>query len=138
MRVAVVDGGIRGLVSAYVLAKEGVNVTLYEKEDYLGGQAETVNVQGLDLDLGFMIFNRVAYPNMMEFFEYLGVDLKLSDMSLGVSLDGGSGYEWGNRNGLSSLFAQKRNLINPYFWQMVKEIINFKDDVIRQVVLTYA
>ncbi|MED6165231.1 hypothetical protein PIB30_097619 [Stylosanthes scabra] len=136
MRVAVVGGGIRGLVSAYVLAKEGVNVTLYEKEDYLGGQAETVNVQGLDLDLGFMIFNRVAYPNMMEFFESLGVDLKPLDMSLGVSLDNGRGYEWGNRKGLSSLFAQKKNLINPYFWQMVKEIINFKDDVIRQVVLT--
>ncbi|MED6136526.1 hypothetical protein PIB30_056803 [Stylosanthes scabra] len=131
MRVAVVGAGLSGLVSAYVLAKEGVNVTLYEKEDYLRGQAKTVNVEGLDLDLGFMVFNRVAYPNMMEFFGCLGVDLKLLDMSFGVSLDGGSGYEWGNRYGLTSLFAQKRNLINPYFWQMVKEIINFKDDIIR-------
>ncbi|XLS71868.1 hypothetical protein HN51_028733, partial [Arachis hypogaea] len=58
MRVAVVGGGISGLVSAYVLAKEGVNVTLYEKEDYLGGHAKTVNVEGLDLDLDFMLFNR--------------------------------------------------------------------------------
>ncbi|XLT36517.1 hypothetical protein HN873_067809, partial [Arachis hypogaea] len=58
MRVAVVGGGISGLVSEYVLAKEGVNVTLYEKEDYLGGHAKTVNVDGIDLDLGFMVFNR--------------------------------------------------------------------------------
>jgi cyclopropane-fatty-acyl-phospholipid synthase len=37
MRVAVVGAGISGLVSAYTLAKAGVNVVLYEKEDYLGG-----------------------------------------------------------------------------------------------------
>ena len=61
MRIAVVGAGISGLVSAYVLAKEGVNnVVLYEKEDYLGGHAKTVNVDGVDLDLGFMVFNRVS------------------------------------------------------------------------------
>lgn len=59
MRVAVVGAGISGLVSAYVLAKGGVNVVLYEKEDYLGGHAKTVNADGVDLDLGFMVFNRV-------------------------------------------------------------------------------
>jgi cyclopropane-fatty-acyl-phospholipid synthase len=59
MRVAVVGGGISGLVSAYVLVKAGINVVLYEKEDYLGGHAKTVNAAGVDLDLGFMVFNRV-------------------------------------------------------------------------------
>lgn len=39
--------------------------------------------------------------------------------------------EWGTRNGFSSLFAQKKNVWNPYFWQMVTEIIRFKQDVIR-------
>ena len=63
MRVAVVGGGISGLVSAYVLAKGGVNVVLYEKEDYLGGHAKTVNADGVDLDLGFMVFNRVITTN---------------------------------------------------------------------------
>ncbi|MED6131611.1 hypothetical protein PIB30_011210 [Stylosanthes scabra] len=62
MRVAVVGGGISGLVSAYVLNKEGVKVVLYEKQDHLGGHAKTVNVEGLDLDLAFMLFNRKA-PN---------------------------------------------------------------------------
>ncbi|MED6127626.1 hypothetical protein PIB30_089819 [Stylosanthes scabra] len=75
---------------------------------------------------------------MIEFFESLGVDMELSDMSFAVSLDGGQGFEWGSRNGFSSLFAQKRNVVNPYFWQMVREIIKFKNDVIRQVVLIYA
>ena len=59
MRVAVVGGGISGLISAYVLAKNDVEVVIYEKEDYLGGHANTVTFDGLDLDLGFMVFNRV-------------------------------------------------------------------------------
>ena len=58
-RVAVIGGGISGLGAAYELAKAGVHVVLYEKEDRLGGRAKTVNVDGLDLDLGFMVFNRV-------------------------------------------------------------------------------
>ncbi|XP_022722300.1 uncharacterized protein LOC111279604 isoform X3 [Durio zibethinus] len=128
MRIAVIGAGISGLVSAYILAKAGVKVVLYEKEDYLGGHAKTVNFDGVDLDLGFMVFNRVTYPNMMEFFEGLGVDMEPSDMSFSVSLDGGC--EWGSRNGLSSLFAQKMNIFNPYFWQMLREMIKFKNDVI--------
>ncbi|KAJ6903696.1 hypothetical protein NC651_021008 [Populus alba x Populus x berolinensis] len=130
MRVAVVGAGISGLVSAYVLAEAGVEVVLYEKEDYLGGHAKTVSFDGVDLDLGFMVFNRVTYPNMMEFFESLGIDMELSDMSFSVSLDEGQGCEWGSRNGLSGLFAQKKNMLNPYFWKMLREIIKFKDDVL--------
>lgn len=61
MRVAVVGAGISGLVSAYVLAKAGVEVVLYEKDDYLGAHAKTVSFDGVDLDLGFMVFNRVSH-----------------------------------------------------------------------------
>ena len=71
----------------------------------------------------------------MEFFESLGVDMEASDMSFSVSLDKGQGYEWGSRNGLSSLFAQKANVLNPSFWQMLREIIKFKHDVLRQAIL---
>ncbi|GMJ01999.1 hypothetical protein like AT3G23530 [Hibiscus trionum] len=130
MKVAVIGAGISGLVSAYVLAKAGANVVLYEKEDYLGGHSRTVTFDAVDLDLGFMVFNRVTYPNMMEFFESLRIDMEPSDMSFSVSLDEGGGCEWGSRNGFSSLFAQKSNIFNPYFWQMLREIFKFKNDVI--------
>ncbi|KAK9060114.1 hypothetical protein SSX86_020818 [Deinandra increscens subsp. villosa] len=133
MRVAVVGGGLSGLVSAYILAKEGVEVVLYEKEDRLGGHAKTTVVNGIDLDLGFMAFNQVTYPNMMELFETLGVDMEASDMSFSVSLDDGNGCEWGSRNGFSSLFAQKKNLLNPHFWNMLWELNKFKDDVLSPV-----
>lgn len=123
-------GGVSGLVAAFVAAEAGVEVVLYEKEDYLGGHAKTVTVDDTSLDLGFMVFNRVTYPNMMEFFENLGVDMEVSDMSFSVSLDNGRGCEWGSRTGLSGLFAQKKNALNPYFLKMITEIIKFKNDVI--------
>ncbi|XP_021752422.1 uncharacterized protein LOC110717930 [Chenopodium quinoa] len=130
MRVAVVGGGISGLGAAYEIAKTGVKVVLYEKEDYLGGHAKTVRIDGIDLDLGFMVFNRVTYPNMMELFESLGIEMEDSDMSFSVSLDKGRGCEWGSRNGLSGLFAQKTNAVNPYFLKMIQEIFKFKNEVI--------
>ncbi|KAF3786026.1 Zeta-carotene desaturase [Nymphaea thermarum] len=131
MRVAVIGGGVSGLVSAYILAKAGVHVVLYEKEDHLGGHAQTIHVNGVDLDLGFMVFNGVTYPNMMELFENLGVNVQRSDMSFSVSLDEGRTCEWGSRNGLSSLFAQKKNAFRPSFYRMLREIIKFKSDVLR-------
>eukprot|EP01018_Ginkgo_biloba_P030451 Gb_22960 [translate_table: standard] len=130
MRVAVVGAGVSGLVAAYTLARAGVHVVLYEKEDYLGGHAHTLCVDGIDMDLGFMVWNRVTYSNTMAFFEELGVDLELSDMSFSVSLDNGKGCEWGSSNGLAGLFAQKSNALNPFFWRMIREIVQFKRHVI--------
>ncbi|KAH7573191.1 hypothetical protein JRO89_XS03G0086700 [Xanthoceras sorbifolium] len=131
MRVAVVGAGMSGLVAAQVLAKAGAQVVLYEKKDTLGGHAKTVTFDGVDLDLGFFSFlNTVAYPNMMELFESLGIEMEISEMSFSVSLDRGQGCEWGTRNVLSSLFAQKKNLLNPYFWQLLRELIKFKKDAI--------
>jgi len=59
-RVAIVGAGIAGLAAAYELAKAGAYVVLYEKDDYVGGHAKTVVVNGVDLELGFMVFNRVS------------------------------------------------------------------------------
>ncbi|PIM99623.1 Polyenoic fatty acid isomerase [Handroanthus impetiginosus] len=118
MRVAVVGGGISGLVAAYVLAKDGAEVVLYEKEDSLGGHAKTVTVNGNALDLGFMVFSQVTCPNMMELFETLAVDMELSDMSSFST----------TCSGLSSLFAQKKNILNPCFWKIIREITKFKND----------
>ncbi|CAK9324087.1 unnamed protein product, partial [Citrullus colocynthis] len=131
MKIAVVGAGISGLVSAYVLAKAGVEVVLFEKEEYLGGHSNTFNFNGIHLDLGLTFFNPVTYPNMLELFENLGVEMETSNMSFSVSLDKGRGYEWGTRHGLSTLFAQKKNIFNPFFLKMFREIIKFNDDVIK-------
>ncbi|KAE8705052.1 hypothetical protein F3Y22_tig00110430pilonHSYRG00179 [Hibiscus syriacus] len=57
MTVAIIGGGIRGLVSAYVLVEAGINVVVYEKEERLGGHAKTLNFTAVDLDLGFLFLN---------------------------------------------------------------------------------
>lgn len=59
MRVAVIGAGVAGLAAAYTLAKAGSDVVLYEKENCLGGHARTVTVDGVPVDVGFMVFNRV-------------------------------------------------------------------------------
>lgn len=134
MKVAVVGVGVAGLTAARTLAIAGTEVTLYEKEDYIGGHSRTIHDAGVGLDTGFMVFNRVTYPNMMDFFEKAGVEMEESDMSFSVSLDGGRGCEWGS-NSLGGLFAQKRNMLNPFFFQMIREIVRFKDDVLRYTIL---
>ncbi|KAL3648751.1 hypothetical protein CASFOL_005154 [Castilleja foliolosa] len=128
MRVAVVGSGVTGLMSAYVLAREGAEVVLYEKDNRLGGHANTITVDGTQLDIGFQVFNRVTYPNMIELFESLGIDMETSSTSFSVSLADGLGCEWGTHNGLSSLFAQKKNIVNPQFWRMIREINKFNAD----------
>uniref|UniRef100_R7VZ12 Cyclopropane-fatty-acyl-phospholipid synthase n=1 Tax=Aegilops tauschii TaxID=37682 RepID=R7VZ12_AEGTA len=141
MRVAVVGGGVSGLAAAHELLAasggDGVRVTLYEEEDRLGGRASTVAVDDgagrVHLDLGFLIFNQVTYSHMMEWLEGLGVEMERSDMSFSVSTqsDGGSrGCEWGNGNGISSLLAQKANILKTSFWRMVREILKFKNDAL--------
>ncbi|GMI64166.1 hypothetical protein HRI_000085900 [Hibiscus trionum] len=71
MKVAVVGGGISGLVSAYVLTKQGANVVLYEKQGCLGGHSKTVRFDGIDLDLGLMVFNRVSFHLFSNFLMLL-------------------------------------------------------------------
>ncbi|XP_044968572.1 uncharacterized protein LOC123428430 isoform X1 [Hordeum vulgare subsp. vulgare] len=142
MRVAVVGGGVSGLAAAHeLLAASGggdVRVTLYEQEESLGGHARTVAVEDgaggcVNLDLGFMSFNQVTYPHMTEWLEGLGVEMERSDMSFSVSKQpegNGRGCEWGNGNGISSLFAQKSNILKTSFWRMLGEILKFKNDAL--------
>ncbi|XP_048548740.1 uncharacterized protein LOC125528291 isoform X2 [Triticum urartu] len=80
-----------------------------------------------------MVFNQVTYPHMMEWLEGLGVEMERSDMSFSVSTQskgGGGGCEWGNGNGISSLLAQKTNILKPSFWRMVCEILKFKNNAL--------
>ncbi|OMP01711.1 Mycolic acid cyclopropane synthase [Corchorus capsularis] len=129
--VAVIGGGIRGLASAYILAKAGIDVVVYEKEEQLGGHG-TRNFNfdhAIDLDLGFLFLNLATYQTTLELFESLGIDVEAFDVSFSVS----HGYEWGTRHGFSSLFADKKNTFNPYFWQLLREINKFKDEAISYV-----
>jgi uncharacterized protein len=124
-RIAVIGGGISGMAAAHLLAN-GNSVVLYEAEDRLGGHARTVlaGKRGdQPVDTGFIVFNRVNYPNLVQLFEKLDVPVTESSMSFGASIDGGR-VEYGLAS-FDAIFAQRRNLVNPAFLKMIRDILHF-------------
>jgi predicted NAD/FAD-binding protein len=112
--------------AAWLLAQRH-EVTLYEAEPRLGGHSHTVDVPGprgdTPVDMGFIVYNEVNYPNLVALFEHLGVPTKPSNMGFSVSLDRGR-VEYGGDN-LPALFAQWRNLVRPRFWWMLSDLVRF-------------
>ncbi len=128
MKIAVIGSGISGLSCAWLLNKtEGLDVTLFESADYLGGHSNTIDVT-LDgvtapVDTGFLVHNPNTYPNLIAFLKLLEVEAIDSDMTFSVKL-GGKKIEWAGTD-LKSLFAQKKNLFNLGFWKMILDIMHF-------------
>ena len=126
MKIAVIGSGISGLSSAYYLSKKN-EVDLFEKDDHFGGHSYTFDIKEknrkIPVDLGFIVFNKITYPNLINFFEELKVPYEKSDMSFSVSVKD-SNIEYGG-TGFNSLFARKNNLFNFNFIKMIYEIISF-------------
>jgi predicted NAD/FAD-binding protein len=126
LNLAVVGQGISGMSAAWLLS-QGHRVTVYESEDRLGGHSHTVEAPSahgpLPVDMGFIVYNEPAYPNLTALFKHLGVTTKASDMSFSVSLDNG-GLEYGGAN-LKSWFAQPKNILSGRFWSMLGDLYRF-------------
>jgi len=131
LNVAIVGSGISGMSAAWLLSHRH-SVTLFEKEDWIGGHSHTVDVQTasgpLAVDTGFIVYNERTYPNLTALFDHLGVETERSDMSFSASLQAGS-FEYAG-GGLSSLLAQKRNIARPRFWSMILDIKRFYQNVV--------
>jgi predicted NAD/FAD-binding protein len=124
-RIAVVGGGISGMAAAHLLAGSNA-VVLFEAECRLGGHARTVMAGkhgDQPVDTGFIVFNRVNYPHLVRLFEELDVPVTESNMSFCASIDGGR-IEYGLAS-LDTLFAQRKNLLNPKFLGMITDILRF-------------
>lgn len=134
-RVAVIGGGVTGLAAAWHLkTNTDYEVHLFESQDKLGGHANTVNVAGVDVDIGFMVFNNDNYPNMCKWFESMGVEEEDSDMSLSVSLDKGTTVEW-NSDGLNGAFAKRLQLVQPSFYKFIAEMMRFNSQAVELLAL---
>ena len=130
MKIAVVGSGITGIGAAWALAKKH-EVTLYEAEDRPGGHARTIDIDmgefSLPVDTGFIVYNERNYPNLTNFFSYLGVPTQDSDMSFSVSEPGGLEYA-GSVNGV---LARKTNLLRPQMWSILRGINEFRSEQAR-------
>jgi predicted NAD/FAD-binding protein len=125
-RVAVIGAGISGLGAAYLL-RNTAEVTLYEKNDYIGGHSRTleVNVFGkpVPVDTGFIVYNERNYPLLSSLFRELEVPVVKSDMSFGVSI--GNGWLEYSSGGLKGMFGSIRNLASPQMFNLVSDILRF-------------
>lgn len=124
--IAVIGSGIAGMSAAWLLSQRH-DVTAYEKNARLGGHSNTVIVDTdlgpTPVDTGFIVFNDATYPNLIALFEHLGVETKASDMSFGVSLNGGR-TEYSSV-GASAFLCGGRNLLSPRFWSMTMDLLRF-------------
>jgi len=125
-RIAVIGGGIAGLAAAWLLVVRH-SVTLFEKNDYLGGHARTIEIDIADgctaIDTGFVVYNARNYPHLVNLFAALNVSSQPTEMSFSASIDGGA-IEYAG-NGIATLFAQRRNLARPRFMRMLADILRF-------------
>ncbi len=132
MRIAVIGSGIGGVSSAWLLSP-GNDVDIYESAPELGGHTHTIDVSANGLtfpvDTGFMVFNRRTYPNLTRFFEHLGVEAADADMSFSVSV-ADEDIEWSGTN-LDTVFAQRKNIANPRFLQMLTDVLRLSRDADR-------
>jgi predicted NAD/FAD-binding protein len=130
MKIAVIGGGVAGIVTAYLLQQQH-QVTLFEQNDYLGGHTNTIEISdgpdaGLAVDTGFIVLNDATYPLLQKFLARLGVATRAAEMSFGFAcLQSGLVYAGNDLNGL---FAQRRNLVNPGFYRFLWEINRFNNN----------
>lgn len=132
MRVAVVGMGISGNAAAWTLSNH-YPVTVYDREPRPGGHSHTVSIDydgaRLAVDIGFIVYNELNYPDLTALFAHLGVETVESCMSFAVTADTGR-FEWrgGGNNWLETacgLFAQPRNLLSPSYLWMLRDILTF-------------
>lgn len=124
--IAIIGSGISGLTCAYLLNKKH-NVTVFEKNDYIGGHTATKDIVSNEkkyaIDTGFIVCNNKTYPNFLKLLKQLNVDLQPTEMSFSV-FNKQTNLEY-NGHTLNSLFAQRRNIFSVKFWKLIKEIVNF-------------
>jgi predicted NAD/FAD-binding protein len=126
MKIAIIGAGISGNGAAWAL-NEAHDITVYEKNDRIGGHSNTVTVDydgtPIAVDTGFIVYNTRNYPDLTALFSALDVPTEDSNMSFAVSLDDGR-FEYGIE-GLAAVFAQRRNVVNIRYHAMLREVFRF-------------
>jgi len=138
-KIAIIGLGAAGLTAAHLLQRK-YDLTLYEKNDYLGGHACTIVVQDSDgsdipLDVGFMVLNNVTYPTFHQLLAQLeGVEIGNSEMSFSYCSDIDPNLHYAINWNPQNEFAQETNLVKPNltpekpnktFLKLLKYILKF-------------
>ncbi len=126
LKIAVIGSGISGLTSAFLLSKK-YEVSLYEKNNYVGGHTHTheiyENDKKINVDSGFIVYNENTYPNFMKLLNILKIESQHTKMGFSVKSDY-EDFEYAG-NSVNSIFAQKSNILRPNFLKMIYQILRF-------------
>ncbi len=125
-KLAIIGTGIAGISCAHYL-KDKYDISLFEKNDYLGGHTHTHEIKEgakvFTLDTGFIVFNKHTYKNLLNLFAELKVDKNSSDMSFSVD-NKDSGLQYGS-GGFNNIFAQRKNIFSYRYLKFLLEIKKF-------------
>ena len=127
-RIAIIGSGISGLYAAYLLHKE-YDITIYEKEQYLGGHTRTLSVEykngvNIDVDTGFIVFNEQNYPNFTKMLKSLDVRYGNSDMSFAVTSSNYKDPEI-KYSDINSFFVDKKAIFSYKRYNLLYNINKF-------------
>ena len=75
------------------------------------------------VDTGFVVYNEQTYPNFVKILDRLGVETHPTQMSFSVKCER-TGLEYSGRS-LNTVFAQRRNLVRPWFHRLLRDILRF-------------
>jgi hypothetical protein len=88
MKVAVIGAGFSGMLAAYLLEKNGIDVTVYEKQEFIGGHCRTLSSNGEITELGnvflfqkhikeLLIDLKIAYSERFSYKNFVGPNYEI-------------------------------------------------------------
>ena len=96
MKIGIIGSGIAGLSAAWFLKNAGHQVTLLEKCDRIGMSAHCMQLEVDDkivhADVPSRMFNAAQWPNLMELYRELGVEVEPVDTTQSFSNASGETY----------------------------------------------
>jgi oxygen-dependent protoporphyrinogen oxidase len=72
MKVAVIGGGISGLTTAFLLKRKGVDVTIFEASENVGGNVQTIEKEGYTIEQGPN--SLLKSPRLVDLVRMLGLE----------------------------------------------------------------
>src|SRR5262245_40605618 len=126
---AVIGAGVSGLTAAYLLRRTH-DVTLFDRDERLGGHAHTHEVVLGDgrrqarVDSGFIVHNERTYPHLLRLLRELDVPTQPTEMSMSITCDG-CGLSYAGGRGIRGVLAQPRRAVDPRFVRLLAEVPRF-------------
>ena len=130
-KVLIAGSGLGGLICGYIAAKNGYEVTIFEKNAQIGGCLQTFTRKGVKFDTGMHYIGSMEEGQIMyKFFKYLGLlnDVRISPLNrdgFEVISFGGKNYKYaiGMENFVNILaqhFPDNRDDIQRYIDKLKK------------------